>query len=54
MYAQSLVELLNAFYLVMMGLVALVGTATLIKLVLVFLREKPRQKRAFVLETEDA
>ncbi len=54
MYAQTLVMLLNTFYVVMMGLVALVGTMVLVKLLLVFLHDKPHPKRPFLLETEDA
>jgi hypothetical protein len=54
MSAQSLVMLLNAFYLVMMGLVSLVGTATLVELTIVLLHEKPRQKTGLMMEPEDA
>ncbi len=54
MNAQSLVMLLNAFYLVMMGLVAVVGTAALVELIVVLLREKPGPKPWAVFESEDA
>ena len=54
MSAQMMVMLLNAFYLVMMGLVALVGTATLAKLMIVLLRENPGRKIRMELEPEDA
>jgi len=54
MSALPLVMLLNAFYLILMGLVSLVGTAALIELIIVLLREKPRQTPWPTLEPEDA
>lgn len=53
MSAELLVTL-NTVYLVLMGVVAVVGTATLAKLMLVLLREKPGHKPRLELEPEDA
>ena len=54
MSALPLVMLLNALYLVLMGLVSLVGTAALVELIIVLLREKPGKKSWSALEPEDA
>ncbi len=54
MSAQGFVMLLNVFYLLMMGLVSLVGTAVMLELVFALLRENPRQKTWLSPEPEDA
>lgn len=54
MSAESLVTGLNVLYLAPMGLVSLIGTATLLKLISVLRREHPRPLADFDLEVEDA
>ena len=54
MSAQLIVMLLNGFYLVLMGVVSLVGTAALVELIIVLLREKPGRASWQALEPEDA
>jgi hypothetical protein len=54
MSAQSMFTVLNAFYMVLMGLVSLVGTSALVELVIVLLRDAPRHTIRGTLEPEDA
>jgi hypothetical protein len=54
MSAETLVTGLNVLHLAPMGLVSLVGTAALVKLISVFRRETPRPMTDFDLEVEDA
>ena len=54
MFAESLFTSLSAVYFVLMGLVSLVGTATLLKLMVVLLKKEPRQGTWTDLNVEDA
>lgn len=53
MSAETLVTGLNVLHLVPMALVSLVGTATLLKLIAVFLQREPRRTELELL-VEDA
>jgi len=54
MSAQTVFEILNVFYLVLMGLVSFVGTAALVELVIVLLRDTSRHTIRHSFEPEDA
>lgn len=54
MSAQPLVTAMNTVYLLLMGVVSLVGTATLIKLMTEFMHPENRRSGASELEVEDA
>ena len=54
MFAEPFVNALNAVYLLLMGVVSVVGTATLIKLMAEFLHSGNRRSGVSELEVEDA
>ncbi len=54
MPAEPLVTMLNTIYLLLMGLVSVVGTATLLKLISEFLHAENRRPNISELEVEDA
>ena len=54
MTTETLVTGLNVLHLAPMGLVSLIGTAALLKLVAAFRRERPRPMIDYDFEVEDA
>ncbi len=55
MSAQSVVSILNVFYLAQMGLVALAGTSAFVELMITLLRDAPRRHSIQTpFEPEDA
>lgn len=54
MFAQTLFTSLTAVYIVLMGLISLIGTAALLKLMVVLLKKEPRQGTWMEMNIEDA
>ncbi len=54
MSAQTLFAILNVAFLVLLGVVAVVGTSAAVELVITLLRDEPRHAIRSSLEPEDA
>jgi hypothetical protein len=54
MTAEPFVTTLNVVYLLFMSLISLIGTATLVRLILEFLHTETRRPGAPTFEVEDA
>ncbi len=54
MSAQTMVTILNSFYLVLAGVLSLAGTSALVKLVIVLLRDEHHPALRTTFEPEDA
>jgi hypothetical protein len=55
MFAETLVTGLNSLYLVLMGIISVVGSATMIKLASILLQKEPRRQPTQVdFSVEDA